>query len=111
MLGRLPSLNTLLRLIVIGGLLFRLTPVGSEIAEALMVMVADGDHSSDSSSPDPEHGCTTLVHHCGCHSVVGTIRDVDLVMLGTELERESIFVLSRPLLEPDARDLLRPPTV
>lgn len=100
-----------LRIIIIGVLLFRLTPVGSETVEALISITVDAGHGSGD-SPDPEHGCTALVHHCSCHSVLaGTVRDVALVMTDLDTERESVFVLSRPLLEPDARELLRPPTV
>lgn len=108
MVERLRSLNKVLRLIVIGLLLFRLTPIGSETAEALIAMVSDGDQVPDQDA-DPEHGCTTLVHHCGCHSIAGVLRDPVIAMAPPNLVGQSVFVLSTPLLEPDARALLRPP--
>ena len=59
----LHSLNNV-RLIVIGVLLFRLTPIGSESVEALIAMVTNGDHAPDhDAAPDPEHGCTVHQRH------------------------------------------------
>lgn len=98
----------MLRLVIIGVLLFRLTPIGSETAEALIAMFSDGDQAPDHDT-DPEHGCTTLVHHCGCHASLGVLREPVSTMAPPNLVGESVFVLSTPLLEPDARALLRPP--
>lgn len=99
----------MLRLVIIGVLLFRLTPIGSETAEALIAMFSDGDQAPDHDTPDPEHGCTTLVHHCGCHASLGVLREPVIAMAPPNLVGESVFVLSTPLVEPDARALLRPP--
>lgn len=98
----------MLRLIVIGVLLFRLTPIGGEAAEVLIEMVAHSDDPHDD-APDAEHGCTSLMHHCGCCSVASTIRETSHEMAPPRLVAQSEFVLSRPLLAPDARALLRPP--
>lgn len=100
----------MLRLVIIGVLLFRLTPIGSETAEALIAMISDGDDAPDHDTPDPEHGCTTLVHHCGCHASLGVLRDPVIAMAPPNVVGHTVFVLSTPLLEPDARDLFRPPT-
>ena len=102
--------NKVLRAIVIGVLLFRLTPIGSETVEALVAMISNGDQVPDRSTPDPEHGCTTLVHHCGCHSITGILREPVIAMAPPDIVGQSVFVLPTPLVEPDARDLLRPPT-
>ena len=98
----------MLRLIVIGLLLFRLTPIGGEAAEALIEIVAHSDDPHDD-APDAEHGCTTLVHHCSCHSVAGTIREISIEMAPARLVAQSEFVLTRPRVAPDAHALLRPP--
>lgn len=103
-------MNKVLRLIVIGLLVFRLTPIGSETAEALIAMISDGDQAPDhDANSDPEHGCTTLVHHCGCHSIAGVLREASLDTPPPRIVRSGVFVLSRPMSEPDARALLRPP--
>ena len=99
----------MLRLVIIGVLLFRLTPIGSETAEALIAMFSDGDQAPDHDTPDPEHGCTTLVHHCGCHASLGVIRDAAITTMYVEIATPSVFVLDEPFLEPDPRNLLRPP--
>lgn len=100
----------MLRLLVIGILLLRLTPAGSESVEAAIAMIADGNALPDHAPLDAEHGCTTLQHHCGCHSTVGLVGGAVLVSTPPIVATKSEFVLSTPLLEPDARDLLRPPT-
>lgn len=105
---RLGSLNKVLRLIVIGLLLFQLTPIGGELAEAMTEIVAHGDESHDD-APDAEHGCTTLMHHCSCHSVAGTIREISIETAPARLVAPSEFVLTRPRVAPDAHALLRPP--
>ena len=113
MARRLGSLNKVLRLIVIGVLLFRLTPIGNEAAEALIAMLAGGDSSPDDGADcegctDCEAGCT-LVHHCGCCTVTGVLRESTVAMTLPDVADRSVFVLSQPLMEPDAKDLLRPP--
>lgn len=100
----------MLRLIVIGLLLFQFTPIGCELAGVMIELVAHDDESHDD-APDADHECTTLMHRCGCHSLAGTIRETSFEMVPLRLLAQSEFVLSRPLLEPDAHALLRPPAV
>lgn len=72
------------------------------------VVVAHGAESHG--TPDPaEQGCTMLVHHCGCHSVAGTVRETSFDVASRRLMAPPEFVVSQPRGEPEARALLRPP--
>ena len=101
-------MNRVLRLIVIGFLIFRLTPIGGETAEVLIEIVAHSDEPHED-VPDAEHGCTALMHHCGCHSAVGSFGDASISLAPPRRLVLADFVLSRPQVEPDVRALLRPP--
>lgn len=51
-----------------------LTPIGPELGEWALHFTGDGDfvHASApghrAPTPEPEHGCSTTQHVCGCHS-------------------------------------------
>jgi hypothetical protein len=55
-------------------LIFALTPFASELGEWAMHFVVHGDFAHASghreTTPQDEHGCTPLMHLCGCHTGV-----------------------------------------
>lgn len=105
----------MLRLIVIGVLVFQLTPIGGEVAEAAIAMLADAPDDGSDHSPcngaDADHGCTALMHHCGCcRSLSAETRNVADLPIPEQPVSTAVFVLSVPHAQPDRFDLLRPPT-
>lgn len=63
-----------------------LTPVGPELAEWARHFAGEGDfvHASAPShatpTQEPEHGCSTTQHVCGCHSGPSVVPDRCLVV-------------------------------
>ena len=102
----------MLRVFVICCLIFQLTPLGGELAEAAFAHVSEANGRSPTDQHDADHGCTSLMHHCSC---CRAIHATD-TRIGVEIQvpdrspQSAVFVLSRPHAEPDASSLLRPPT-
>ena len=101
------------RLIVIGVLLFGLTPMNGATAEVVVALLTVGPVAADA---EPEHGCTSLAHDgrcgtdlCRCCADVGVLRDTPPAMLPPRVVAPSTYVLEGPTQDPDVRDLLRPP--
>jgi len=113
--GRLRRLRrvTVVRFLITVVLLFRLTPAGGEIAEAMFAMLSDVDAvASHDAGHDPEHGCTELVHHCSCHaSCSAEAHEIVFAFMPPAPWRGGDYVLTSPLGEPDPQALLRPPAV
>jgi hypothetical protein len=69
----MPRLLDLRRRLLVLLLLFTLTPSASEAVELVAHALSHGDyaHAADArhdGAPDgDEHGCTTMLHTCGCH--------------------------------------------
>jgi hypothetical protein len=104
-----------LRVIVISVLAFLLTPVGGELAEAVIALIADapadGCRDPLGYAHDADHGCTALMHHCSCcRSIAAETRTTADVRVPDQPVRTAVFVLSRPHAQPDRFDLLRPPS-
>jgi hypothetical protein len=63
-----------------------LTPVGPEVGEWALHFASEGDfvHASSSdhrnSPPEPEHGCSTTQHICGCHSGLSIVPDRQIIV-------------------------------
>ncbi len=68
------SMLTWRRAVALAALL-SMTPFASELVEAGIHFLRHGDfvHSAGHDAPtDEEHGCTPLLHLCGCHSTAAT---------------------------------------
>jgi hypothetical protein len=65
-----------------------LTPAPGELTEWAMHFVRDGDfvHSGDSRhqlpSPDSEHGCSPILHICGCHAAPSAVPKAGVGQVG-----------------------------
>ncbi|MES2304645.1 MAG: hypothetical protein V4558_04020 [Gemmatimonadota bacterium] len=63
-----------------------LTPIGPELGEWAFHFAGEGDfvHASapshPGSMPEPEHGCSTTQHVCGCHSGLSIVPDRRLIV-------------------------------
>ena len=109
-------MRRLLRLLVALFLLVGLMPGGSEVLENLEHVIHDGHlahgeaHLEEEEHGDAsdEHGCTPMMHMCGCHASLAALPVVDLPELSaprSEAALSPIGTDDRPLARATA-----PPT-
>ena len=85
--------------------------MGGELAEAVFAVVGETSGAPPADKHDDDHGCTPLMHHCGCCRAIlaeDALVEVTIPIPARSIQR-SVFLLSRPHAEPDGRNLLRPP--
>jgi hypothetical protein len=105
-----------LRLLVALFVLFGLIPGGGEIFENLEHVIHDGhlahveDHldEADHGAASDEHGCTPMMHTCGCHASLSALPGLDALALAPPHSDEApspVALDDRPLARATA-----PPT-